>query len=441
MTEQAIPELNPGPVVQFDDEGTITSLNWSAFAILGKDVKRGAQVREAIPGMAEVDIAAAIQEGAVTIHIAPVRERFFQFTVRGFKNLGMGGVYGTDVTERLQLEEALAGQVVVRQAEKMAALGKLAAGLAHWLNNPASAATRSANQLMARVAQVHDTMASLHLRGLSTDQWANLANLRERLSEQSLARLPDVDPLEASELEEAAIAWLSDHGVDGGWESGPVLVQAGFGVDGLADLAGHLPDDALGDATAWLAASIETNDLLHGIQETTTTISGVIQAFKTYTYMDQGEIQELNLHAGIDQTLAILQHRLVGVEVVREYADNVPHFMGNGSELNQVWTNLIDNAIDAVRGDGTVRIKTETDGGDVVVVVEDDGMGIPEEEQYRVFEPFYTTKDVGEGTGLGLDIVRRTVEETFGGTVTFTSKPGATAFRVSLPVVRTPNPS
>ncbi len=436
--EQQIPELNPGPVVQFNADGVITSLNWSAFAILGQDVKRGAEVRAAIPGMEAVDIDAAIQDGTVTTHIAQVRDRYFQFMVRGFKNLGMGGVYGTDVTERLQLEQALARQVNVRQAEKLAALGKLAAGMAHWLNNPAAAAARSANQLGDCLARLGAANSALQVRDITETRWSEITRLRDELIARLGTDAVITDAIDLSEREDIVQQWLEAHGVTDAWEPAPMLARVGVDARWLEMLVGGLPGGAVGDVTAWLAASLETDDLLKSMQETTGTISHLIEAFKAYTYMDQGEMQDIDVNTSLDQTITVMEHRLVGIDLIREFADSLPRLMGSGSELNQVWTNLIDNAIDAVATGGTIRVRSRVEDGDVVVEVADDGSGIPEDDQYRVFEPFFTTKDVGQGTGLGLDTVRRGVEERFGGTVTFTSKPGDTNFVVRLPVAGVP---
>jgi signal transduction histidine kinase len=436
--EQQIPELNPGPVVQFNADGVITSLNWSAFAILGQEVKRGAQVQVAIPGMEHVDIDAAIQEGTVTTHIAQVRDRYFQFMVRGFKNLAMGGVYGTDVTERLQREQALARQVNVRQAEKLAALGKLAAGMAHWLNNPAAAAARSANQLGDSLTRLDHANSALQGRDVTAAKWEEIVHLRDELTARVGTDAVITDAFNLSEREDVVLGWLEDHGVQDAWEPAPMLARLGVDAAWLDRLADGLPEGALGDVASWLAASLETDDLLKSMQETTGTISHVIQAFKAYTYMDQGEVQEIDINGSLDQTLTVLEHRLVGVDLVRDFAGDLPHVMGSGSELNQVWTNLIDNAIDAVAGGGTIRVTSSVEDGSIVVEVADDGPGIPEDDQYRVFEPFFTTKDVGQGTGLGLDTVRRGVEGRFGGKVTFTSEPGETVFEVRLPIVSVP---
>jgi signal transduction histidine kinase len=437
--EQQIPELNPGPVVQFNAAGVITSLNWSAFAILGQNVKRGASVRDAIPGMANVDVDAAIQDGAVTTHVAQVRDRYFQFTVRGFKNLSMGGIYGTDVTERLQLEQALARQVNVRQAEKLAALGKLAAGMAHWLNNPAAAAARSAKQLTGCLARLGETNAALQLRDVSEEQWKEVTHLRDDLTARIGTDAVITDAIDLSEREDDVLTWLEAHGVADAWEPAPTLAKVGVDGSWLAALADELPEGALADVVNWLAASLETEDLLQSMQETTGTISNLIEAFKAYTYMDQGEMQEIDVNASLNQTLTVMEYRFVGIDLVRDLADGLPHLMGSGSEINQVWTNLIDNAIDAVSTSGTIRVSSRAEEDGLVIEVADDGVGIPEEDEYRVFEPFFTTKDVGQGTGLGLDTVRRGVEDRFGGEVTFTSKPGETIFTVRLPLTGSPS--
>ena len=362
MTEQTIPELNPGPVIQFNEEGIITSINWSTFAILGQNVKKGALVAATIPGMSEMDVGQCIRDGAVMTHIAQVRDRHFQFTVRGFKNLGVGGVYGSDVTERLQLEEALANQVLVRQAEKLAALGKLAAGMAHWLNNPAAAASRSASQMADAIERLQSLGASLHACGLTAAQWAYLAQLRAELSAGASNAAP-LGPLELSEREDAIITWLEARDVENAWETAPALAQADVDRDALERLAAEVPESTLGEVTAWLAAGADVASLVGGLKETTAAISNLIGAFKSYTHMDEGEVQDVDIHDGIEQSLTMLQHRLEGITVVREFGDDIPRVTGNGSELNQVWTNLLDNAVDAVRGHGTIRVGPPTKTG------------------------------------------------------------------------------
>ena len=231
--------------------------------------------------------------------------------------------------------------------------------------------------------------------------------------------------------------WLEDRGVVEAWDLSPTLVGASLDAEWLDELEGRLPESVLGQVVAWLASEAAGEELLREIQHASNRISELAGAVKSYSHMDKLASREVDVHAGLNSTLIMLGHKLKkgDVEVVRDYAKDLPHVCGHTGELNQVWTNLLDNAIDAVDGHGRITIRTATENGRVLVEIADDGPGIPEDVRERIFEPFYTTKDVGEGTGLGLDISHRVVVEDHKGDIRVLSEPGDTRFQVRLPIL------
>ena len=327
---------------------------------------------------------------------------------------------------------------LARRQEKLAALGTMAAGLAHELNNPAAAARRTVGELSDALDTVQATLGTFVESGVEREQAAELIALQREALARGLEAEP-LDPLEAGEREDALSERLEALGVPDPWTVTEPLVAAGLDeawVDRVAALAGA----ATGAAVRWVAASLSARGLADELRDSTDRISGLVAAVKSYAYMDQGSVQEVDVHEGLESTLAILGHKLkVGsVEVVRDYAGDVPRISASGSELNQVWTNLLDNAIDALGGSGTLTLRTRRsrDRAAIVVEIADTGAGIAPEVLERIFDPFFTTKDVGAGTGLGLDIARRAVADRQGGTLTLESDgPGTGALaRVVLPV-------
>jgi signal transduction histidine kinase len=318
-------------------------------------------------------------------------------------------------------------QRAYRQHEKLAALGKLSAGLAHELNNPAAAARRAAEELRDAALEAQ-LLALRHDERFSPEDREALASLQR----ESTGAAITLDPLALSDAEDALAAWLEDRDVEAAWEFAPTFAAAGVSAERLDRLAVELGDRSLADGLAWLAATLDLVGLANEVRVSASRISELVGAMKEYTYMDRGAPLEVDIVSGLENTLTILGHKLRGVTIMREYEEGLPKVPGHGGELNQVWTNLIDNAADAVDGRGRITLKAFQDGDSVAVGVVDDGPGIPREVQGRVFEPFFTTKEVGAGTGLGLDIVRRVVSG-HGGEVSLESKPGETSFTVRLP--------
>ena len=321
-------------------------------------------------------------------------------------------------------------QRAYRQHEKLAALGKLSAGLAHELNNPAAAASRAAEEL--RDAGLRAQLLALrHDERFSPTAREALAAVQR---ETAGASTP-MDPLALSDAENALAEWLEERGVEDSWELAPTLAAAGMGVEQLEALAAELGDESLAAGLGWLVATLDLVGLADEVRVSAGRISELVGAMKEHTYMDRAS-EEVDVVSGLESALTILGHKLRGVAVGREYEDGLPNVPGRGGELNQVWTELIDNAADAVDGGGSITVRAFGGGDWVAVEIADDGPGIPREAQGRVFEPFFTTKEVGAGTGLGLDVVRRVVAG-HGGEISLRSEPGETRFKVRLPVSST----
>jgi PAS domain S-box-containing protein len=342
-----------------------------------------------------------------------------------------------DITERLRAEELeeqnarLEQEQHNRYLEKMAALGKLSAGLSHELNNPAAAAQRASARLAESLSERDAAARELTVCGLLKPQWDVLEQIVDAASERSHDEL---EPLAASQREEEIEGWLEDHDVANAWTLAPILVRAGIDEADLDRLTAVFPVEQLPPALKWICGAVAIRDEAEIVARSTRRISELVGAVKAYSFMDRVAEQEVDVHDGLENTLTMLAHKLRNVTIRREYDRRLPKVRAFGSGLNQVWTNVIDNAIDATNGEGTVTIRTRRDGDRVLVEVADNGCGIPVSDLRRVFEPFFTTKPQGAGTGLGLDIAWRIVTEEHGGTIEVESVPGNTVFRVSLPV-------
>lgn len=330
--------------------------------------------------------------------------------------------------ERSQIHES-----VTQQQAKLIALGTMSAGLAHELNNPAAAIRRNVEALEEILKILPSLALKIHQQPISSAQLEFLSQFYQQ-SERSALRPTPQDPLSQSEAEDELTDWLDDQGVDQGWKLAPTLVAAGLTIADLEQLIAQIDPACIGSVLTWLESMLTGVGTLAQIKQSSSRVSELIKAMKDYSYMDRGPLQEVDVHEGIDSTLTILKHKLkYGVEVIREYGD-LPRICAYGRELNQVWTNLIDNAVDAMSGKGQLRIRTVPEGDRVLIEIIDNGSGIPLEVQPRIFDQFFTTKVVGKGTGLGLDIVRRIVEGQHKGSIQFASKPGETCFQVRIPI-------
>ena len=318
-----------------------------------------------------------------------------------------------------------------RQRGALITLGTLAAGLAHEINNPASAATRAAAELDVACKELLSSQSRLAGAEMTARQYAGLDALRREVA----APVGVPDPLVLAAREQALSSWMTRHRVDEDWLLAPPLAAAGIDVAWCERAAVVLEGSALEPALRWVASTFSAATLLGEVQESTRRISELVSAVRSYSQMDRASRQRIDITEGLESTLVMLGHKLRDtVTVVREYAVDVPMIEAYPGELNQVWTNLVDNAVDAMDGGGTLRLVTRRDDDDVVVEVVDSGAGMTPAVAARAFEAFYTTKDVDRGTGLGLDIARRIVVERHHGEITVDSRPGETVLRVRLPV-------
>ena len=343
------------------------------------------------------------------------------------------------MAQRVQILQSIAGQ-----RERLDSLGTLAAGLAHELNNPASAARRAAGRLRETLSELNDrgldlarSAASGHL---APDDLAALEAVSAEARERATGERPSLSPLELNDREDEVAVWLEEHGVEDGWDLSPAFVGAGLDAAWLEGAASRLPEHARPEALRYLGAALGAAGLIGEVEAGSGRVSALVGAVKSYSHMDEAPLQEIDVNEGLESTLAVLAYKLEDVTITREYDENLPRITAYGGELNQAWTQMVDNAVDAARtgrgpGEhGRIKLKTTCERDRVLVEIADDGPGIPRELQGRVFEPFFTTKGVGAGTGLGLDLAYRIVVGRHGGDIRVESRPGETRFQVRLPL-------
>ncbi|MCX4462153.1 ATP-binding protein [Streptomyces sp. NBC_01340] len=334
-----------------------------------------------------------------------------------------GLFFGTQNTQR-----------TIGQRERLLALGSLSAGLTHELNNPAAAAVRATSALRERVAKMRRKLGAIAAGPFERDTLETLMEIQERTAEQ-VAKATPLSPLEASDREDALADWMDDHDITGGWQIAPTFVQAGLDTDWLDQVAAAVDEETLQGAVHWLNYTVETELLMNEIEDSTTRISRLVEAAKQYSQLDRAPYQVVDVHELLGSTLMMLSGKIgSGVKLVKEFDRTLPKIPAYPGELNQVWTNLIDNAVSAMDGEGTLTVRTALDHDDLLVEFRDTGPGVPPEIRDRIFDPFFTTKPVGEGTGLGLDISWRIVVNKHHGSLQVQSVPGDTRFLVRLPL-------
>jgi signal transduction histidine kinase len=326
-------------------------------------------------------------------------------------------------------------QAAISERQRLVALGALSAGLMHELNNPAAAASRATGALRQRVAGMRHKLGMLAHGKVAPERLDALVELQEDVIERA-AKAPSLTAMQASDREDELGDWMEEHDVTGGWDLAPVFAQGGIDVDCLEEIKTKVVEPGLLDqAIHWIGYALETEQLMSDIEDATGRVSSLVASAKQYSQLDRAAHQWIDVHTGLDSTLVMLGHKIgEGVKVVKDYDRDLPQIPAHPAELNQVWTNIIDNAVQAMHGAGTLTIKTYRKDDHVVVSIGDTGPGVPEELRKRVFEPFFTTKAVGEGTGLGLDISYRIVVNGHGGDIVLESRPGDTKFLVSLPM-------
>jgi signal transduction histidine kinase len=362
---------------------------------------------------------------------ANVRSRFFVLAAEDFAQLMRewfpmalhlleGLFFGTQSTQQ-----------ILQQRERLLALGSLSAGLTHELNNPAAAAVRATSSLRDRLADMRLELAAIASR-FDRSTFASLVQL-EAEAVEGVKTAPQLTPMDTSDLEDRLGEWFEEHQISDGWDLAPVFVQAGLAETYLARVADAVDALNLESAIRWLTRAVEAEILMDEIQDSTTRVSTLIAAAKQYSQMDRAPYQVADVHELLDSTLTMLAPKLGDIEVRREYDRSLPPIPVYAAELNQVWTNLIDNAIGAMGPSGILTIRTRRDEDFLSVAIGDTGPGVPEEIRSRIFEPFFTTKPFGEGTGLGLDISWRIVVNKHHGDLKLESRPGDTWFVARLP--------
>jgi len=430
----------PGPVYAEGDPATCFYVLLSGTLVLSRKV--GADDvetnRTSAPGVYSGAFTAYLGDRVPQIYQTSMRvtepSRFFVLEADTFArmmaewfpmavHLLEGAFFGVQNAQRL-----------VQQRERLLALGSLSAGLTHELNNPAAAAVRATAALRERVAGMRHKLGIIAAGRYEPATLETLIKQQERAAEQ-VAKAPTLSPIETADREDAVADWLDGHGIDGGWSLAPVFVQAGLDAGWLDQIAACVDEDTLDGAVRWLNYTVETELLMNEIEDSTTRISSLVGAAKQYSQIDRAPFQVVDVHDLLDSTLVMLAGKIGGgITVVKDYDPGLPTISGYPAELNQVWTNLIDNAVDAMGGTGTLTIRTALDRGQVLVEFGDTGPGVPAEIRDRIFEPFFTTKGVGEGTGLGLDISFRIVVNKHHGDLRVESEPGNTRFQVCLPI-------
>jgi len=332
-------------------------------------------------------------------------------------------------------------QVLIGQRERLLSLGRLSAGLTHELNNPATAAVRATASLRELVSKMRRKLGHLATSDVDPKALVALTELQESAVEK-MAKAEKLSPVEVGEAEDVLSEWLEDHGLDDAWDLAPPLVAAGVNTEWLDEVAETVPATLLADGLHWVTYALETEQLMVEIEDSTDRISALVGAARQYSQMDRAPHQEIDVRDGLKSTLIMLSHKIKergNITVVKDFDDSLPPIPAHPAELNQVWTNLIDNAIYAMPDGGTLIVRTAREDGWVLVEICDTGVGIPEEMQQKIFEPFFTTKPVGQGTGLGLDISYRVITQRHGGDLRVKSRPGDTRFQVRLPLTEPPS--
>lgn len=421
------PDMNPGPVLRLDLDGCVLLANVAARRVFGSSVV-GRKWREMVPAVTDERWQTIVAADGVVPVEARVETVDYVLAHRRDHAGRLVFVFGADVSAQKSAERAL------RHSEKLAMLGTLAAGVTHELNNPAAATCRAAEQLREAFRAREAATRALDATALPDDARMQLLAIDAAGRERAL-RQEMLDPMARADREAALEDWLVARHVPDAWQLAPSLAAQDVTIETLDALSADVPADSVAPAVTWLATGFPVHALLNDIRDGSARIAEIVQALKVYSHLGQAPVQSVDLRTEIDSTLVILRSKLRnGITVKREFDDGVPEVAASGGELNQVWTHLINNAVDALGGEGTITIRTRRDGAWAVVEIEDDGPGIPAEHQSRVFDPFFTTKEPGKGTGLGLATSHSIVTDQHRGRIAVRSHPGCTCFTVMLPL-------
>ena len=419
------PDMNPGPVLRTNFNGNILLSNAAAKELFGEDLK-GKCWRDICPHVsAEIWDKILSSETVVAVE-AQAGDKYLMFKHRADIRNNFVFIFGMDITLQRLAESQL------RQSEKMATLGTLAAGVAHEINNPAAANKRAAQQLRELLAKIDPVREKLYAVQMSQGEMDFIRMLAQKVNQPDTAKLSSMDSFNKESILED---WLEDYGIDEPWDIAPSLITIGMNADQMKTSVNGLNKEAVIAIINYISMLVPIYELTGEIFEATSRITEIVGALKNYSFLGEAPVQKIDLHKGIDNTLVILKNKIKeGIEVRKEYAQDLPEITAYGSELNQVWTNLLDNAADALDGTGTIIIRTFSDSNNVTVEIEDDGPGIPKDVQSRVFDPFFTTKELGKGTGLGLSTSYGIIVEKHKGSLTVESNPGKTTFTIVLPL-------
>jgi predicted CoA-binding protein/signal transduction histidine kinase len=426
--EELFAEGSPGDRAYIIESGELEVLKVSGSRPVLLAVRKRGDVIGEIALLEDVPRTATVRARTDSLLYAIQQEQFEQLLTV------------SPTASRVMLNLALARwrniTATLRQSEKMAQLGTLTAGVAHELNNPAAAVKRGVDQLNDALAAQLEAQSKIDRLGLDAAQQEILRTTGDAVRAAAATPAPSMDPLERNDREYALETWLDDRDVPDAWDLSPTLVQLGYDEENLIALAEPFTAEQLPGVIGWLGATYVVYNLLAEISQGAGRISEIVKALKSYAYLDQAPVQAVDIHLGLDNTLLILRHKLAGIKVRRDYALTLPMIQGYGSELNQVWTNLLDNAVDALENTPSPEIvlRTVRDGNWITVEIQDNGPGIPPEIQARIFDAFFTTKPPGKGTGLGLEISYNIVVNKHRGNIKVFSKPGFTCFQVTLPL-------
>ncbi|HMW40380.1 MAG: GHKL domain-containing protein [Saprospiraceae bacterium] len=419
-------DMNPGPVLKLDFNGLVILSNLAARKVFGEDLS-GKNWRELCHEISDQQWQRIISAEEVIATEAHIGELQFILDYRSDLRSQSVFIFGTDITLQRQAERNL------RQSEKMATLGTLAAGVAHELNNPAAAANRASQQLLdviEKLASLREQFNALTLSSEEHSLMSSLINEAKKYSNENII----LHPVERSDLESDLEDWLDGIGLSEAWEITPALVSMGYTKEKFDAFLAGIDRAHIGFILSWASYSFSLYSLIREIREGTGRISEIVIALKNYSFLGQAPLQQVSVHDGLNNTLIILRSKMKeGVIVYRNFCEDLPPITAYGSELNQVWTNLLDNAVDAMSGKGEIRISTHKEPNGVVVEIEDNGPGIPAEVQPYIFDPFYTTKEPGKGSGLGLSTSYGIIVQKHKGNITVDSVPGKTIFKVRLP--------